>query len=192
MDELAPGRRRLEPLLHPPFRDVHRNRRLELAVGQLGQIFAAARDADIFLDIAVPGRDILVADRPVDPDILALVRLEILRAPAERPTSPDQRLAANRAGADPVEFLALVEGVGVQPVVVVELLVAGRDIAVLGDEIVALDQPRRHPVARRNLERRLAVIGIVLAMLDHHAAVEHQHAQPLLGQLLGRPAAADA
>src|SRR3546814_13790961 len=65
-----------------------------------------------------------------------------------------------------LEFLPLVIGIGVEPVVVVEFLARGGDIAVGGDEIVALDQRLGHDVARRNLIGGLAVIAIVGAMLE--------------------------
>src|SRR3546814_2209619 len=47
VDQLASGRRRLEPFLHPFLGDVHLDRRLERAVGQLRQIFARPRHADV-------------------------------------------------------------------------------------------------------------------------------------------------
>ena len=98
----------------------------------------------------------------------------------------------NTNTAHQVEFAPLVIGIGIQPVVIVEFLVAGRDIAVLGDEIIAFDQRLGHDVARRHLEGGLAVIGIALAMFDHDAPVEHQDAQALFGQFLGGETAADA
>ncbi len=39
---------------------------------------------------------------------------------------------------------------------------------------------------------RLERVGVVLDVLDVLAALEHQHPQPALGELLGRPAARDA
>src|SRR3546814_3077000 len=52
---------------------------------------ARPRHADVIFDIVVPGREVVVADRPVDPDILALVRLEVLRRPAKAPAPPEDR-----------------------------------------------------------------------------------------------------
>src|SRR6185295_20212770 len=48
------------------FRAVERHRRLKLPVGQLRQSFGRSGDANEALDVVVPGREVRVADRPVD------------------------------------------------------------------------------------------------------------------------------
>src|SRR3546814_11620060 len=89
-----------------------------------------------------------MADRTIAGDALALVGFEVARAPAEAPAPPDQRFSAERARPDPAELLAVLERIGVEAVVVVELEVARREITVFGDEIVALDDRRGHRAAR--------------------------------------------
>src|SRR3546814_16153203 len=79
-----------------------------------------------------------------------------------------------RARPDPAELLAVLERIGVEAVVVVELEVARREITVFGDEIVALDDRRGHRAARGKLQVGRAVLRIAGAVLDHDAAIEHQ------------------
>ena len=74
---------------------VQRHRRQELAVGQLRQALPAAADAGEALDVVVPRRDVLVADRPVDGDARPGVRLEVEVAPAVPLPAPQQRAAAD-------------------------------------------------------------------------------------------------
>ena len=96
-----------DALLHLLLEAVHRHRRQELAVGQLRQALAAAADAGEALDVVVPRRDVLVADRPVDGDAVARVGLEVEVAPAVRLPAPQQRPAADVIAAHPVEALDL-------------------------------------------------------------------------------------
>src|SRR3546814_13196555 len=72
-----------------------------------------------------------------------------------------------RARPDPAELLAVLERIGVEAVVVVELEVARREITVFGDEIVALDDRRGHRAARGKLKVGSAVIRIAGAVPDH-------------------------
>ena len=71
-------------------------------------------------------------------------------------------------------------------------------LARLRDDIAGA---RRHRLLLEILLRGTAAVrqlpqilgrGRVLAMTDHASAIEHQRLQALLGQLFGRPAAADA
>src|SRR3546814_2983581 len=116
-------------------------------------LFRFAGDADIFLDIVVPRHHVVIADRPIAGDALALVGFEVARAPAEAPAPPDQRFSAERARPDPAELLAVLERIGVEAVVVVELEVARREITVFGDEIVALDRSEEHTSELQSLMR---------------------------------------
>src|SRR3546814_6026406 len=109
-------------------------------------------DADICLDIVVPRRHVVIADRPIAGDALALVGFEVARAPAEAPAPPDQRFSAERARPDPAELLAVLERIGVEAVVVVELEVARRELTVFGEEIVSLDYRLGHRAARGQLK----------------------------------------
>src|SRR5205807_10112780 len=90
---------------------VNFHRRLELAVRELRQAQLFAAHADEPLDVAVPRRDVGVADRPVDAVPVAQVGLEVEIAPAVHLASPDERLAADLVALDPGEGLVLDVGV---------------------------------------------------------------------------------
>src|SRR3546814_8940237 len=85
-----------------------------------------------------------------------------------------------RARPDPAELLAVLERIGVEAVVVVELEVARREITVFGDDIVALDDRMGHRAAREELKIGLAVIRIAVAEPEHDAAIEHHDAKLFL------------
>src|SRR3546814_5812478 len=88
VDRLASGRRGLEPFLHPLLGDVHLDRRLERAVGQLRQIFARPRHADVIFDIVVS------TEEPTS-ELQSLMRISYavfcLQKNKQRATSADQR-----------------------------------------------------------------------------------------------------
>src|SRR5207247_4514702 len=100
-----------EALRHPVFDDLLRtvelHRRQEFAVGKLRQAFRLARDPDELLHVVVPGRDVGVADRPVDADAFLDVRLEVEVAPAVHLPAPHDGAAAHLASTDPGKRLAL-------------------------------------------------------------------------------------
>jgi hypothetical protein len=89
---------------------VHLHRREELAIGKVRQSEPFPAHTDVLLDVAVPGRDVRVADRPVDGDPLLQVRLEVEVTPAIDLASPDERLAADLIALDPGEGLRLLVG----------------------------------------------------------------------------------
>ena len=139
---------------------VHFHRRQELAVGQLRQAFVLAADADETLDVVVPGRDVLVADRPVDGDAVLGVGLEVHRTPAIALPAPHDGTAADVIAADPVEALDL--GVGMLVVVDEPVLGGLRDrIAGAGRDGLALQVFGGGPAAVRQLPQILGGGGIV-------------------------------
>src|SRR6266550_1766156 len=81
--------------------------RQELSVGHRLQVIGIAADADELLDVRVPRRDVVVADRPIHPVPELLRSHELVFAPALTGASPDDRLAADLITADPVERLLL-------------------------------------------------------------------------------------
>src|SRR5215210_562779 len=74
---------------------IELHRRQELSIGQLRHVLARAVDAGVRLDVVVPWRQVLVADRPVDGDSILRIRLEVEVAPAVALTSPHQRTPAD-------------------------------------------------------------------------------------------------
>ena len=102
--------------LREEFAGAGLRRREQTAVGRVGRVFetvVGAVNADEHLDLVVVGRDIVVADRPVEPETVARVGFEIVGpvtqgdaapvvgAAAEHPRAPPPELAgriARRAG----------------------------------------------------------------------------------------------
>src|SRR5688572_4707709 len=89
---------------------VHLERRLQDLLGQLREARVLAARADEALHVFVPGLDVRVADRPVDADALAQVRLEVEIAEAEYVARPHERASADVITAIPVERLRLSVG----------------------------------------------------------------------------------
>ena len=152
-----------------------------------------AADADVALHVVVPGRHVLVADGPVDADALLGVRLEVDRAMPVGLARPEQRAAADVIAADPVEPL----GLGIGLLVVFDEEVAGvlsQGVAgALLHRIVGLHLGGRDAAARvLGLPGILDGGGIVGAVADHRAALQHQGLEALLAELHGRPAAGHA
>ena len=138
-------------------------------------------------DVVVPRCELGVADRPIDRNALAGVGLEIEIAPAVALPPPQQRATAHVIAAIPVEALDF----GVR-----RLLLIGPPIEVaLAERIVAPEYRIRllHRVGPRTavrvFPRALVGIHVVLGVLDILAALEQEHGQALLRELLRRPAA---
>src|SRR5580700_289054 len=66
-----------------------------------------AAHADEFLDMAIPWRDVVVADGPRDSISVTLRRSKIAGTPARAGAAPDQRFAADLIAAHPVERFLL-------------------------------------------------------------------------------------
>ncbi len=69
-------------------------------------VFIAANAHKLF-DIAIPGRNVFVADGPVYADAFFCVGFKIEVAPALRPPCPHQRFASGLVTPDPVERFCL-------------------------------------------------------------------------------------
>jgi hypothetical protein len=151
----------------------------ELAIGKLGKIFDGAADASESLNVIIPRRDILIADRPVDGDAFLRVGFEIEIAEAIALTPPHQRAAADVITAEPIEgFLLDVRALGfVDPKVVVGLI---EDIIatlngvrfLCGDGVAAAvgDFPR-------SFER----VNVVFDVLDVAASLQEQNLEAFFG-----------
>ena len=189
-DHGASAERLRDALLHLALEAVHLHRRQELPVRELRQAVATAADAGKALGVVVPRRDVGVSDRPVDGDPVARVGLEVEVAPAVRLTSPEQRPSTHVIPAHPVEALDF--AVGILDVVDEPVRrrrmggVAGAVLFLLPGELGAREAsaPRELPALHHG--------GRIVGMLHVPAALEDERPQPLFGQLLGRPAAADA
>jgi len=84
---------------------VQRHRLEEFAVGELRQPLRLAADADEGLDVVVPRGDVRVANRPVDADAFARVRLEVEVAPTIDLAAPHDRAPPTWRAANPRERL---------------------------------------------------------------------------------------
>src|SRR5439155_661079 len=132
------------------------------------------------------------ADRPVHPEPVSGVRLEVEVAPAVHLPAPHDGLAAHLAAANPVKRLVGIERVGVLAVVHEELaavLIAG--ITVPLDELVPLERLTVTEAAELHLPRR-HVLDVIARRIDRPAGLEHERLEPALAHLLGGPPARDA
>ena len=178
-------------LLHRVLDAGHLHGRQQDAVRQLGEPLRLAADADELLDVRVPRGEVRVADRPVDPDPVARVGLEIEIAEAIRLPRPHDRAPADLSPPDPQEGLLVGRRVRVLDVVDEELpahLVAGVALALHGllgrERLAVVPAPVRHAVRRH-------VFGVVPFRDDHGPRLEHQRAEAEFGEFLRGPAAGD-
>ena len=109
-DQVPAGERRRDALAQVPLEAVHLEGRQQVALRKLGQAGLLAADADEGLHAVVPGREVRVAQRPVDPDAFLEVGLEVEVAPAEAVARPEQRPPADLVAPEPVERLLLLVG----------------------------------------------------------------------------------
>src|SRR5262249_26304543 len=89
----------------------------ELPIGQLRQALRLSAHTDEPLDVAVPGRNIRVAYRPVDADTLLRVGFEVQVTPSIDLPAPRDRAPADVTATDPYEWLAGIVVVGILQVV---------------------------------------------------------------------------
>ncbi len=90
-DQVALGERGLDLRLDRFLHAIHFERRLEYAVRQLRQSFRRTADAGECFHVVVPGRYVIVADRPVDAVTVFRIRAEVDVAPAITLPVPLQR-----------------------------------------------------------------------------------------------------
>src|ERR1700675_2733959 len=131
-----------------------------LSVGHCLEPIAITAHSDELLDVRVPRRDVVVADRPVDAVALSLGRGEFVLAPPLAGASPDYRLAADLVATDPVEGLFL--HVGVITVLDEEMSRVFAITRCLADERIFLQLLTRHCAAMRELPRIEIHRGVVL------------------------------
>ena len=93
------GHRLAEVLLHA----IHLVRRQKLAIGQLGQPIAVATDACKFFYVAIPRRNVGIANRPVYGETVAGGAFKIEFRPALGLPGPKQRLTTHLVAPNPVK-----------------------------------------------------------------------------------------
>ena len=138
-------------LLERQLEAVELHGRQELPVGQLLETLVRAGDAGETFDAVIPGRNIRVANRPVDAVAVLLVGVEIVVAHAVGLPAPGDRTAAEVIAADP----------GERPI-------GGRRV-----RMFAVAHP---PLLGRRVEGVTGALdGVVLGalVLRHHAAIRH-------------------
>src|ERR1700722_3391113 len=94
-------------LTHYSLRAGKLHGRQELAVGQLRQPKRFSGDSDEVLHVVVPGREVGIANRPIDRNSVAKVRFEIQIAPPVTLAAPHNGAPAYLPPADPPERLAI-------------------------------------------------------------------------------------
>ncbi len=162
----------------------------EFAIGQRGEVFNAAGDACEFLDVRIPGGELLVGERPLDRETVAGGAVEIVLAPALRPPGPHEGFAAGLVAADPLEGLFL--DVGVLLVfdekvigIFVEGVGAVGDGVFLAELLVALAGVFELP----GVHVRRRVVNYVAHLA---AALENERLEALVAELFGGPPAGHA
>src|SRR5262249_2483665 len=124
----------------PLLGGVERPGFLKDSVGEMRQAFASALNADESLDVRPPGLEVPVANRPIDRDAFARVRLEVEVTPPVDAATPHDRPPADLAPADPVKRLVVGERIRIVEVVDEELariLIAGAGVAL--DRLIAFE-----------------------------------------------------
>ena len=144
--------------------------------------------ADQHFDFVVVRRNVFVVDRPVDPEPVARVRLEIVRTVAQRDAAPVVGAAAEHARAPPPEALVLVfRGVRIR---LARDLPAALDGGIVEAEFLV---GRRRAAQRRlvgRVEHRRLGLGHVVAARFEHQDLRAVHRERV-GRLAARCAGAD-
>src|SRR5215510_6320939 len=168
------------------FDDGQLHRRQKLAVRQLRETFACARDADELLDVGVPRRDVGVANRPVVAVTVLRVRLKIQVAPTIDLPAPRDRPTTDLASAEPLEWRVLRGGVWILRVLHEELRsdFVARVAAAL-DGIVALERFAVAESAEGHLPR-LDVFDEVGLGIDRSTSLQHERPETALSEFFCR------
>src|SRR5438876_8501285 len=191
--QAASGKLALDRLLHALLRTRHLPGREKLAVRQVRQAQPLPAHPDEALDVAVPGREIPVANRPIHAVAVAQVGLEVEVAPSPAQPPPDETAPAQLVAADPAERFVVGRNVRMLPVIDEEVPRGLPERVILAlDRIIALVELLLAEATVRELPGLPPLRHVVLAVLHVAAALEHEGPQPLLAELLGGPAPGDA
>ena len=161
--------------------NARRRRRLENAVRRAGDALLRAGDADEGLDFVVIRSDVVVRDRPVDAQAVAVVRLEIPGGETKRKSPIVVRTSAEDARTEPTEFAARRHRVGFS----LELPAAkrSREISERVGVPVKIGVAVLSGAAVRNLVRP-HVLLVVPGRVEHRTSLEQSHVDALFGQHL--------
>ena len=146
----------------------------EFTIGQLRQTIPVPINAGKLLNIAIPGSQVLIPDRPVYNMTIPGIGFKIQLTPPVTLTAPHQRTAADVIAADPVEaldFLVRVLGVLDEPVLRrLADRVAGPLLHVVVLELFRWDLVAARQVPRIHEHRRVVpdVLDVTAALQDEH------------------------
>ena len=140
--------------------------------------------------MSVPGREVVVSDRPVHGETITCRAFEVDVRPTVRVPRPRERSSADLVATYPVERLLLDVGV---------LIVRGKEVrsvrlvgpAAAGDR-VGFAEGQRTTADVRKVPRPELCGRVVVRMLDRSSAFEDQGAEPAFAKLLCRPSSTDA
>ena len=171
----------------------HFHRREKFSVGQLRQAFGLAANAGELFHVVVPGRDVRIADRPIDRDSVLQIRFKVEIAPAIALAPPSERFSAHLAAANPGKMLAGSGGVRIFKVI------DEKFVGVFVASVINLTLNGLRPLAFRAIVPSAIfqvvhrnVLDVVLLRNDGAARFEDQRVQSFFGELFGRPAAGDS
>lgn len=102
----------LAGLLDQDFMDARRNGRKEVAIGGAADALLRAGHADEAFGLVVVGRDLIVGDGPISAETVGGVGLEVVIRKTERNAAVVIGAAADDAGTEPLEFIAVRYRVG--------------------------------------------------------------------------------
>src|SRR5579862_1748001 len=156
-----------------------RRRRQQHPSGRIRTVlnsFGGAKDADQALDPIVVGREILVADRPIDTETISAEGAEIVRAITQRIESPMVGAPAQHASAPPAKLRSRSDRVWL-PRNLPSTVYSG---VVISKRLIRCRCAIQRGV-RLDLKHRSFLRGVVVA-----ARLEQQHIEPALGEHIGR------
>lgn len=162
----------------------------EFTVGELDESIFVAADAGEFLDIAIPGGEVVIADGPGRGDAVTRRAFEFEWAPALRLPGPEEAFAADLVAPDPVEWFLLDVGMCL---IGYEEMFGGFAIGVAAAEDgVVVEDVFREAAAMREFPGGFCGRGIVFEMDDGAAAFEQERFEAVFAEFFCGPTAADA
>ncbi len=158
--------------------------RIEDAVGRAANLFDGAGDADELLGLVVVRREILVADRPVEPESVTGLRLEVVVGEAQRDAAVVIGASAEDARAEPREVAARRDGVRL-----------ARELrAAIGGAVGEAGWPAGVGLALRPGAAMWHVVRphvlLEVADVEHRARLHEQHGYAEIGEDFGNGTAA--
>src|SRR6266550_3658994 len=167
-------------ILYDHLSTRHLHRRQKFSIRKLRQSLRLPRDSDEILDIVVPGRDVLIANRPVNGDSFAQVGFEIQITPAIRLSSPHDGSPAHMAAANPQERLTWIGGIRVLTIIDEELAIPFiHSTARLLNRLIVIEALAIAQTAESLLPDG-NVLHVVRIRINRAASLQHQRFETLL------------